>query len=457
MTISSILRKSVIAALLSLSSLPAAGQSDTVSVERKIAGLALVWQEANYNFAHFRLRPDLDWDAAFEEAITRVMATESDYAYLRELQRFLALLGEAHTNMEPGPGFRDLHGGHPALELEEIERRPVIVNTANDLAEDIPIGSVILAVDGIPVNEYLAEKVFPYLSASTEHYRWRAAIRGSKWRAVGLLVGDVGTTVALALELPDGGQKDVVVERIEGGAVLDWQVPRRSDAPVLEFRRLDDGIVYFALNTFNEAEVVAEFEKHLDELETARAVILDVRGNGGGNSSHGWHIGKYFSEAPLEPSHWRTRENRGSYKAWGRWSENPATRAYYEMDAWYAPDEFTPIQPPERTFVIPTAILVGPSTYSAAEDFLSFMRAVPHGVFVGQPSAGSTGQPLAFQVPGGGWAGITSKADRMPDGTEFVGVGVQPDIEAQQTIDAYRSGRDPVLEKAVEVLRERTR
>ncbi|MBT8399136.1 MAG: hypothetical protein KJO98_01565, partial [Rhodothermia bacterium] len=310
-------RRLACAAMFSMVSLVAAAQSDTISVERKIAGLGLVWQEANYNFAHFRLKPDLDWDAAFEEAIGRVMGTQSDHDYIRELQRFLALLGEAHTNLEPGAAFRERHGGHPALELEEIERRPVVVNTARELADDVPIGSVITAVDGVAADKYLAERVFPYLSASTEHYRWRAAIRGSKWRAVGVLVGDVGTTVTLTIDSPDGGQDDIVVERIEGGAVVDWLFPRRSDAPILEFRRLDDGILYFALNTFNEAEVVTEFERHLDELETARAVILDVRGNGGGNSSHGWHIGKYFSDVPLEPSHWRTRENRGSYKAWG--------------------------------------------------------------------------------------------------------------------------------------------
>ncbi len=435
----------------------AVAQSDTVSVERKIAGLALVWQEANYNFAHFALKPDLDWDGAFEEAIGRVLETTADYDYIRELQRFVALLGEAHTNMEPGPGFRETHGGHPAVELEEIERKPIVVNTDVTLADVIPVGSIITAVDGVPVDEYLAAHVFPYLSASTDHYRWRAAIRGNKWRVVGLLIGDVGTLVNLTIETPGGGKKDVGLERIEGGAVVDWQHPRRGEAPILEFQRLQDDIVYFALNTFNEAEVVAEFEKHLDELSSARGVILDVRNNGGGNSSHGWHIGKYFSEVPLEGSHWRTRENRSSYKAWGRFSDNPKTRSYYEMDAWFAPDVFTVINPPERTFIVPTAILLGPSTYSAAEDFLSFMRAVPHAVFVGQSSAGSTGQPLAFQVPGGGWAGITSKHDRMPDGTEFVGYGVKPDVEIQQTVDAFRSGKDLVLERAVEVVQGKIR
>ena len=45
----------------------------------------------------------------------------------------------------------------------------------------------------------------------------------------------------------------------------------------------------------------------------------------------------------------------------------------------------------------------------------------------------------------------------MPDGTEFVGYGVMPDIEVRRSLDAFREGRDPVLERAVEALEERLR
>ena len=48
--------------------------------------------------------------------------------------------------------------------------------------------------------------------------------------------------------------------------------------------------------------------------------------------------------------------------------------------------------------------------------------------------------------------GITSKHYSMPDGTEFVGYGVSPDVAVYETVAAFREGRDLVLEKAVEVL-----
>ncbi len=430
-------------------------QTDTISVERKIAGLSMAWQEANYNFAYFGRLADVDWDAEFEAAIGRVLETSTDRDYIREVQRFVALLREAHSNVEPGRAYRASHGGHPALELDEIERQAVVVNTSTELAGEIPMGSVIQSVDGIPVDEYLRSEIFPFMSASTEHYLWRQSIRGDRWRAVGLLVGDVGSAVVLEIETPHDGSRTITVERLPVGAEIEWVRPNRRSTPPLQFKRMDDGILYFALNTFNTPDIVTAFEEHLDVLETARAVILDVRANGGGNSGHGWNIGRYFSEEPLEVSHWRTRAHRAAYKAWGRFSDDPERKAYYEMDAWYSPDDFSTVEKPERTYPVPVAILIGPSTYSAAEDFLAFMRAVPTVFFVGETSAGSTGQPLAFQIPGGAWVGITSKHDTMPDGTEFVGVGVAPDISVEQTVEGYRAGEDPVLARALEELRSR--
>ena len=428
-----------------------------LTVESKIAGLALVWQEANYNFAFFHLSPDLDWDAEFERAVGRVMATESDYDYIREIQRFVALLGEAHTNVSPSKDFRSRYGGHPAVELEEIERKAVIVNTSVDLAVALPVGSQILAVDGIPVDRYLRERVIPFVSASTPHYLWRQAIRGEWWRTVGLLVGEVGSTVEIKIETPSGETRDVELNRLAGNPEVDWVAPTRQGRAALTFKRLDGEILYFALNTFNDDEVVTQFEAHLEELESARAVVLDIRNNGGGSSSRAWSIGRHFSVVPLEVSHWRTRQHRAAYKEWGKFSDDPERKAYAAMDGWFEPQESSVIDPPERTFVVPVAVLVGSSTYSAAEDFLAYMRAAPNCVFVGGPSAGSTGQPLRFEIPGGARIGITSKHDTMPDGTEFVGYGVMPDIDIRQSLAAFLEGRDPVLERAVEVLQETLR
>jgi len=44
------------------------------------------------------------------------------------------------------------------------------------------------------------------------------------------------------------------------------------------------------------------------------------------------------------------------------------------------------------------------SNYSAAEDFVVAFDAMHRGTLVGETTGGSTGQPLIFQLPGGGGA-----------------------------------------------------
>jgi C-terminal processing protease CtpA/Prc len=41
----------------------------------------------------------------------------------------------------------------------------------------------------------------------------------------------------------------------------------------------------------------------------------------------------------------------------------------------------------------------------------------------------------------------------MSDGTEFVGIGIKPDVEVYPTLKGIRQGRDEVLEKAMAVIR----
>jgi C-terminal processing protease CtpA/Prc len=74
------------------------------------------------------------------------------------------------------------------------------------------------------------------------------------------------------------------------------------------------------------------------------------------------------------------------------------------------------------------------------------------GTIIGEPTGGSTGQPLIFDLPGGGYARVCSKHDRYPDGKEFVGVGVQPNVVVHPNIADFRAGRDTVLLAALDFL-----
>jgi hypothetical protein len=74
---------------------------------------------------------------------------------------------------------------------------------------------------------------------------------------------------------------------------------------------------------------------------------------------------------------------------------------------------------------------------------------------VGGKTMGTTGQTISLALPGGGSARICAKKCLYPDGRPFVGVGIVPDVEVCPSRSDVAAGRDAVLEKALEVLKER--
>ena len=72
---------------------------------------------------------------------------------------------------------------------------------------------------------------------------------------------------------------------------------------------------------------------------------------------------------------------------------------------------------------------------------------------VGERTGGSTGQPLTIDLPGGLQARVCTKHNTYPDGREFVGVGVIPDVEIHPTAMDIATDRDVILEKAVELFK----
>ncbi len=411
-----------------------------LSEAERLYGLSLFWQEANYNFAFFDQVPDLDWDATYQAFIPEVLAAESTYEYYRVLRRFAALLQDGHTSVNFPRAFR-YRESYPWVLVRNVEDQAVVFNVGRSLVEEIPINSVIETVDGVPAADHAAGHQLPYVFSSTEHHRWDEALR---W----VLRGPADGTMQIVYVTPDGQRRDHTLSRDRRTREDEWLLPTSSTRQRFEMRWLEDGIAYVALNTFNDTAVVSDFEAALPELYGARALVIDVRQNGGGSSSNGYLIAAYLTDDTLQTSAWRTRQNIAAYKAWRR-------EDYVQMDAWFDGGTHGEVPPADgRRLIVPTVVLQEHATFSAAEDFLVAIDAIPHITTVGRPSGGSTGQPLMFELPGGGSAFICSKRDTYPDGRDFVGVGAQPDVTIAPTIEAVQSGRDPALERAVELLRD---
>lgn len=408
--------------------------SDHLGEAERIAGLSLFWSEVKYNFAHFNNVPGLDWDRAYLDFLPQVIAARDTREYYEVLMRFAPLLHDGHTNIYPPKELRPHFYARPPLLTAMIDGKVLVTFVGSErlAKQGIRVGDEITAIDGIEVTRYARERVAPYESSSTPQ---DMAVRMYTYA---LLSGDKDVPLKLDLDDGHGRRRTLVVAR-------DNYVDRHSP-PSFVFRQLSGGVAYLSLDQFETKASSEAFMQHLPQIMQSKALILDVRDNGGGSDRYGFEILSHLTAAPIPGP--RSTEL----------SVDPVARANGNLTLEWRPLDGSGASYPHRTspiFTGPVAVLTSARTFSAAEDFVMAFDALKRGILVGQRTGGSTGMPMSFDLPGGGSARICVKWDSYPDGREFVGKGISPDVEVAPSVADIRHGRDPVIARAAELLRAR--
>lgn len=459
--------KKILSLLLLVVATRSFAQIDTVSNisdTEKLYGLSVFWKEAAYNFAYFD-KTNINWDSTYQAYMPKVLATRNTWDYYRVLQQFCALLKDGHTNVNQ-PGSLTKTRMFLPLVFSWIDGKVIVINMPKKDSLTIPIGSEIVTVNAIPVVTYMQNEVIPYISASATHQLWNDA--------VSLLFNNADTNKVFTFTIKTPAGKTISYATHLRSTRASWTYPlpntpwQRS-----RYEQLPDGIAYLQFNTFGDDSVVVDFKKYLPQVYEAKAVIIDLRNNGGGSSGTGAAILKYFTDQKrIKGSTWRTRDHIASFKAWGSFikdeeldkelKENPFDKEWtmkaYDISRgkyWFKGDTSSFYnEVSAKKITVPLVVLIGNNTASAAEDFLIALDDLKgRATTIGERTYGSTGQPLMFDLPGGGSARICTKRDTYPDGREFVGYGVKPDIEVKRTVADYIRKKDVQLDKAIEVIK----
>ena len=390
----------------------------------RVAAFSRLWSEVKYNFVYLEKRPQVDWDSVLEGYMPRIAAAKDDVEYGHILEEVIALLKDGHTNVYP---LEVAPTDAPLIRLEPVQGKPVVVAVANlpELSSLRP-GMELLEIDHTPVQTIIERDLDPYIASSTAQDR---ALRETRM----LLNGKPGSSVQTKWLDPHGDVTELNLVR--DGSKNRSALPTK-EPPRFEYRQLAGQTIYMALNDFGNEGIVTDFESQLANALQAKAWILDLRENGGGNSDIGYRILGHFLNKEAQGEAWRTR------------LYNPTFRAWKQPQSWYegAPDVIKLADGPRysgRVFVLTSA-----RTCSAAEDFLIPLKVQKRATLVGEPTCGSSGQPLYFAVYGAE-VRICTKWDRLPDGSEFVGLGFIPDVEVYRTKEDVATGRDAVLETAI--------
>jgi carboxyl-terminal processing protease len=422
---------SVIASLLLL--VATKGQDKmppALTTAEKLFGLSHIWSEAKYNLVYFN-KLTLDWDSLYKATIPHVLETTDTKSYYDVLRRFTAYLGDGHTSVWYPNHFYQNEFAYAPLATDIIQDRVFITGVLNDslAAAGWKKGMEILKVNGRDVHEYAQQNIAPFEGASTSQGLQMMVYK------LYLLNGPVNEPLHLTL-------KDV------NGKILEKTMLRsikRQPASTIQFKVLPGKIGLLSINGFTDPGFYTLFDSLYKHILQTDALLVDLRENVGGDGSQGEYLMKHLTTSAFTEPQISAVQYNPLLKVWGQTSP-----AFYTISpGMVKPFTDRPI------YTKPVVLLVSKQTVSAAEDFAMQFDAIGRGAIIGQPTAGSTGQPMLSSLPGGGTFRVCVRKDTYPNGKEFVGVGIQPTIMVAENADAFQKGRDLVLEKALQVLHQK--
>lgn len=218
-----------------------------------------------------------------------------------------------------------------------------------------------------------------------------------------------------------------------------WNEPKEFEivrdvinVPSIKIDFLEDNIAHLLIYQFNE-NTTYQFEKAAQKIISngTKKIILDLRWNPGGILHKAYEIGGWFLERGsviLIERVGKEQIYEKEYKAKGN-----ASFAKYDL-----------------------VVLINQGTASAAEILAAALKENrPDVKLIGEKTFGKGSVQEALDIKGGSLLKITVAKWLTPKKKMIEKFGLEPDIEVKISEDDIKSGKDPQLEKAIEIIKNK--
>lgn len=366
----------------------------------------------------------VDWGGLRTELRPRAAAAHGEAELYAVLRRMLGRLRDPHTRVYP-PGestdWRVHRYVSVGVSVRELSGQIVVTDVERDSQArrvGVRAGDAVVALDGEPVAPLLARRLSELNAPDSAAARLVAVAH--------LFDGAPDSYVLVTFARPG--------EKREREASLRREPRLRM--PSFDVEEEEHGVRLVRFNIFTP-EVAAQFARALKgELRGARALVIDLRDNGGGETQSMADLASTLLPAGLSLG--RFTDRTGAV-----WLE-PYTRTALVS----TPDAF------ER-FGRPVVLLTGARTASAAEVFAASLRETNRASVIGEATCGCVlGIRRRHRLPDGGVLDVSEMDYHTAAGTRLEGAGLRPDVTVEPTREDLRHGRDRALERALEILQD---
>ena len=205
----------------------------------------------------------------------------------------------------------------------------------------------------------------------------------------------------------------------------------------IRYTTFKDSIAYAYLNTFENPLGDGNLTALLYDISSCKALILDIRNNGGGMLTAAETLASHFTDKKIKAGY--IQHKTGT-----------AHNAFSSPKAMYLSPGGGAI------WTRPVILLTNRGVFSAANHFVMLMRELPHVVVMGDKTGGGSGLPLSNTLSNGWNVRFSASPilDAQGNNTEF---GIEPDVKVSITSEDWNRGRDTIIEEAIKLAKELTK
>lgn len=202
----------------------------------------------------------------------------------------------------------------------------------------------------------------------------------------------------------------------------------------MRYRVLDDNIGYLRVSTFENTIGAGNLDEIFLYFQPCLGLIIDLRDNGGGMLTSAETLAARFTDKETLVGYMRHKTGKGhdDFSSLEKQTLKPGKGI-----RWHKP----------------VVVLVNRSVFSAANEFVKYMRHFPEVVVVGDKTGGGAGLPFSSELPNG-WSIRFSACPIYDTDMRSTEDGMEPDVSVGLSSNDISRGTDSMIEKAREIIRQ---
>ncbi|MDR7857739.1 S41 family peptidase [Tissierella sp.] len=392
----------------------------------RLLSLYRYWNIIEYYFPYKYLIEE-DWNNVLKEFIPKFLDASDELEYNLVVLELITRINDSHAVVEKSKILDQYWGiNYSPIKVAFIEDKLVVIDYYNkELVQQsgLKIGDIITNINNKTVEDIVIE-MEPYVPASNHPTKLRNISR------------DILRTNEESLRIDYISNDEInwtevkcYPKEVLNSDISEFNRLVKNNNADTYYKVIDSDIGYIYPGLFK-----AEYEKELlANIKDTKGLIIDFR-------SYPMEpimpvLGNYLFPESIQFA----KFTKGSLEEPGSFSFQHNSEIGMTNDYYYKGK---------------IVIIINEISQSQSEFTTMAFRKAPNAIVIGSNSAGADGDVSFFYLPGNIYTRITAAGVYYPDGGETQRIGIIPDIEVNPTIEGIKAGRDELIEKAIQIIKE---